>query len=133
MSESSLASVTRTGRHPSSRCRAPHVGDRAEPLAGFTNVLAFRCSLIESIPDERLDRTGPIAGRSSKHMAPNEAKTFLNLSVARILPHDQEGGERKASTAWTLALPQGTMVATADCERRHGHCGLAAEPGPREV
>ena len=25
------------------------------------------------------------------------------------------------------------MYATPDCGRRHGHCGLAAEPGPREV
>ena len=25
------------------------------------------------------------------------------------------------------------MCATPDCGRRHGHCGLAAEPGPRLV
>lgn len=39
MSASSLASVTRTGSHlnSSQRCRAPRVGNRDEPLAGFTN------------------------------------------------------------------------------------------------
>jgi hypothetical protein len=42
----------------------------------------------------RLGRTGPVAGRLSKHMAQNEAKTFLNLSVARLLPHDRAGGQR---------------------------------------
>jgi hypothetical protein len=42
----------------------------------------------------RLGRTGPVAGRLSKHMAQNEAKTFLKLSVARLLLPDRAGGQR---------------------------------------
>ena len=35
---------------------------------------------------------------------------------------------------WTLTrIPSRMMHATTDCGRRHGRCGLAAEPWPREV
>jgi hypothetical protein len=40
---------------------------------------------------------------------------------------------RTPTPPWTPLLPQQMMYAAPDCRRRHGHRGLAAEPGPREV
>ena len=41
--------------------------------------------------------------------------------------------ENKLKPPWTLSLPRRMIPATADCGAPYGHCGLAAEPGPREV
>jgi hypothetical protein len=40
--------------------------------------------------------------------------------------------ENPNATLDTLASPADD-ARYPDCGRRHGHCGLAAEPGPREV
>ena len=40
---------------------------------------------------------------------------------------------RTPKPPWTPLLPRQMMCATTDCGRPHGRCGLAAEPGPREV
>jgi hypothetical protein len=40
---------------------------------------------------------------------------------------------RTPTPPWTPSRPGQMICAAPDRRRRHGHCGLAAEPGPREV
>jgi hypothetical protein len=68
----------------------------------------------------------------------------VNLQVLAPAPefktghcHQTSAGFAKAlrnpnATLDTLAAPEDD-VRHPDCRRRHGHCGLAAEPGPWEV
>jgi hypothetical protein len=68
-------------------------------------------------------RAGPVLERDADALA-----LALVLVPALI---DTETAYLAAS--WTLSPDRTMMCGNPEFERRHGHCGLAAEPGPRKV
>jgi hypothetical protein len=82
--------------------------------------------------------------RNETDGAPFRAKFWISTATPvfhkrakdRPLPLDLSAlceALRTPTPPWTPSQPRQMICATPDSRRRHGHCGLAAEPGPWKV
>jgi hypothetical protein len=106
----------------SGRCLLLH------PIADSGRVYEYTPSPADpKAPQSRaLHKLGVGAGMKFPASPKNKPRSVFGLERIKIR-------ENTLKPPWTLSLPQRMIPATADCGAPYGHCGLAAEPGPREV
>ena len=127
--------ITRLGRSRTDR----EAGDRVSstcppstPSADAARPDRDRSQLLQ--PRSEPIKSGFLQPRQTQEFDPSPV--FHKRVKDGLLPLDLNvlcDALRTPTPPWTLSLPQPMMHATTDCGRPHGHCGLAAEPGPREV
>ena len=108
--------------------------DNAQPNrhgAGATRRIKDRCSLTSWVAWPRSICSGAGLSRADDTTTSGGYGSSFRQDF-RILTHVCESPENPAPP-WTPPRPRQMIRATPDCRRAHGHCGLAPEPGPREV